>query len=148
MSSLNQIAAALPPVFLNDRPDLRSALGAAVRETVLAGAETLTVESSPEARFRWTKAALEKLFPGCKVVVNSDLVATERLAALARSADLFVFAWKSSSHQAFYCVKDAITNGEPIWVPGKGTASILRAVLDYLAGMTDQYCLLKSSERG
>jgi len=41
--------------------NLERALGATVRETVLASAETLTVESSPEARFRWTKAALEKL---------------------------------------------------------------------------------------
>jgi len=51
---------------------------------------------------------------------------------LATAADMFVFAWKSSSHQAFYCVKDALTKGEPIWVPGKGTASILRAVFEHL----------------
>lgn len=79
------------------------------------------------------KAALEDLFPGCKVVVNSDLVATAQLTSLAKGADLFVFAWKSSSHQAFYCVKDALTGKEPIWAPGKGTASILRAVLDHLS---------------
>jgi len=64
--------------------------------------------------------------------VNSDLVATTQLTNLAKAADLFVFAWKSSSHQAFYCVKDALAGKEPIWAPGKGTASILRAVLDRL----------------
>ncbi len=64
--------------------------------------------------------------------MNSDLVATAQLTSLAKAADLFVFAWKSSSHQAFYCVKDALAGNDPIWAPGKGTASILRAVLDHL----------------
>jgi hypothetical protein len=86
-----------------------------------------------EAAGSRAKVALEKLFPGCKAVVNSDLVATAQLVSLAKSADLFVFAWKSSSHQAFYCVKEALAKGEPIWAPGKGTASILRAVLDHLS---------------
>lgn len=85
-----------------------------------------------EAAGARAKAALEALFPGCEVVVNSDLVATAQLTSLAKAADMFVFAWKSSSHQAFYCVKDALAGKEPIWAAGKGTASILRAVLDHL----------------
>ncbi|MBZ9954291.1 MULTISPECIES: protein DpdD [unclassified Mesorhizobium] len=93
--------------------------------------KTIGIYTLAEAAGSRAKAALEKLFPGCKVVVNSDLVATPQLAGLAKTADMFVFAWKSSSHQAFYCVKDALTNGEPIWAQGKGTASILRAVLDH-----------------
>lgn len=97
------------------------------------GGKTIGIYTLAEAAGSRAKAALEKLFPGCKVVVNSDLVATPQLTSLAKSADMFVFAWKSSSHQAFYCVKDALTKGEPIWAPGKGTASILRAVLDHLA---------------
>ena len=91
------------------------------------GIYTLAVAAGGRA-----KTALEELFPRCKVVVNSDLVATQQLTSLAQAADLFVFAWKSSSHQAFYCVKDALGGREPIWAPGKGTASILRAVLDHL----------------
>jgi hypothetical protein len=77
------------------------------------------------------KAALERMFPGTKVEVNSDLVCTAKLANLAKVADLFVFAWKNSSHQAFFCVKDALAPREPIWPGGKGTASILRAVTNY-----------------
>ena len=95
--------------------------------------KTIGIYTLAEAAGSRAKSALEKLFPGCKVVVNSDLVATAQLSNLAKVADLFVFAWKSSSHQAFYCVKDALAKGEPIWAPGKGTASILRAVLDHLA---------------
>lgn len=94
--------------------------------------KTIGIYTLAEAAGSRAKAALEQLFPGCKVVVNSDLVATAKLTSLAKAADLFVFAWKSSSHQAFYCVKDALAGREPIWAPGKGTASILRAVLDHL----------------
>ncbi len=86
-----------------------------------------TLAESAGAR---AKQALESMFPGCVVEINSDLVCTARLSSLATAADLFVFAWKSSSHQAFFCVKDAVTKAEPIWASGKGTASILRAVLD------------------
>ena len=93
--------------------------------------KTIGIYTLAEAAGSRAKAALEKMFPGCKVVLNSDLVATAQLSNLAKMADLFVFAWKSSSHQAFYCVKDALASGEPIWAPGKGTASILRAVLDH-----------------
>jgi hypothetical protein len=78
------------------------------------------------------KVALEAVYPGCHVEINSDLVCTTRLSSLAQAADLFVFAWKSSSHQAFYCVKDAMAPREPVWAGGKGTASILRAVTDSL----------------
>jgi hypothetical protein len=94
--------------------------------------KTIGIYTLAEAAGNRAKEALQQLFPGCKVVVNSDLVATAQLTSLAKAADLFVFAWKSSSHQAFYCVKDALAGKEPIWAPGKGTASILRAVLDYL----------------
>ena len=85
-----------------------------------------------EAAGSRAKASLEKMFPGCTVEVNSDIVATEKLRNLARTACIFVFAWKSSSHAAFYCIKDALPSGEPIWAAGKGTASIMRAVLDNL----------------
>lgn len=94
--------------------------------------KTIGIYTLSEAAGSRAKAALEVLLPGCKVVVNSDLVATSQLTSLAKAADLFVFAWKSSSHQAFYCVKDALAGKEPIWALGKGTASILRAVLEHL----------------
>lgn len=83
-----------------------------------------------EAAGARAKASLEALYPGCRVDVNSDLVCTAQLTSLAEAADLFVFAWKSSSHQAFYCVRDAMAPSEPVWAAGKGTASILRAVAD------------------
>lgn len=94
--------------------------------------KTIGIYTLAEAAGSRAKATLERLFPGCKVVVNSDMVCTPQLTSLAKAADMFVFAWKSSSHQAFYCVKNAFAKGEPVWAPGKGTASILRAILDHL----------------
>ena len=92
--------------------------------------KTIGIYTLAEAAGSRAKAALEQMFAGCKVVVNSDLVCTPQLTSLAKAADIFIFAWKSSSHQALYCVKEALTKSAPIWALGKGTASILRAVLD------------------
>ena len=94
--------------------------------------KTIGIYTLAESAGTRAKAALQEMFPGCKVVVNSDLVATAQLTNLAKTAEFFVFAWKSSSHQAFYCVKEAMGGNEPIWAPGKGTASILRAIFDRL----------------
>jgi hypothetical protein len=99
--------------------------------TDLSG-KTIGIYTLAEAAGTRAKRALEDLFPGCRVVVNSDLVATAQLTSLAKTADIFVFAWKSSSHQAFYCVKDARAGNAPIWAPGKGTASIIRAIFDHI----------------
>lgn len=75
---------------------------------------------------------LQKICPTVRVDLNSDHECTKALISLARSADLFVFAWKSSKHQAFYCVKDHRDTGNPmIQAQGKGTSSILRAVLEH-----------------
>ncbi len=74
---------------------------------------------------------LRRLFPSVNVWLNSDAVCSERLVALAKRADIFVFAWKSSKHQAYYCVKDNRPTNLPLILPqGKGSASILHAVLN------------------
>lgn len=74
---------------------------------------------------------LGQLCPTVRVELNSDHECTKRLANLARSADLFIFAWKSSKHQAFYCVKDHRDAVAPmIQAQGKGSSSILRAVFE------------------
>ena len=74
---------------------------------------------------------LKQLCPDVSVELNSDKVCTEKLRALAKHADIFVFAWKSSSHQAFYCVKDHRPDGWSIPQPlGKGSSSIIREVVD------------------
>ena len=80
----------------------------------MIGIYTLTEAAGARA-----KAALKELFPTCTIEVNSDTVCTSGLANLARTADFFVFAWRSSSHQAFFCVKDALSGRDPVYAAGK-----------------------------
>lgn len=76
---------------------------------------------------------LKEIAPGSEVILNSDHECTERLSVLAKSADIFVFAWKSSKHQAYYCIKNNRSKELPLLQPlGKGSASIIREILDYV----------------
>lgn len=92
---------------------------------MLIGIYTLTEQAAQRAR-----AVLLDMFPGVRVETNSDQVATARLTNLAKTSDIFIFAWKSSSHQAYYCVKEAMKPRDPLMPAGKGTASLVRAVID------------------
>lgn len=93
----------------------------------LVGIYTLTETAGQRAR-----ELLRKILPLARIEINSDLVATEKLKNLARAADIFVFAWKSSKHQAYYAAKEA--RGDlPMLLPlGKGSASILDCILRQL----------------
>ena len=76
--------------------------------------------------------ALKEIAPDSEITLNSDHECTERLSALAKNADIFVFAWKSSKHQAYYCIKNHRPKELPLLQPlGKGSASIIREVLDF-----------------
>lgn len=90
----------------------------------LIGIYTLTEPAGQRAR-----QFLRKILPMARVEVNADLVATEKLKNLAATADIFVFAWKSSKHQAYYAAKEARGDMETLLPTGKGSASILGCVL-------------------
>lgn len=90
----------------------------------LIGIYTLTEQAGQRAR-----QFLRKIFPKARVELNADHVATDRLKGLAANADIFVFAWKSSKHQAYFAAKEA-RGPRPTLLPvGKGSASILDCVL-------------------
>lgn len=93
----------------------------------LIGIYTLTETAGQRA-----KQLLQKLLPKAKIELNGDNVATDRLKHLASNADVFVFAWRSSKHQAYYCAKAARGGKDLVMPPGKGMASIVRSVLEYL----------------
>jgi hypothetical protein len=97
------------------------------------GGKLIGIYTLTEAAGARAKAALHRLYPGCLVELNSDKVSTAALTNLARTADIFIFAWRSSSHQAFYCVKAALGGKDPIYAAGKGTASIVNAVREAAA---------------
>lgn len=97
----------------------------------LIGIYTLTEGAGQRA-----KEILERMYPKATIELNNDAVSTDRLIALAKTADIFVFAWKSSKHQAYYCVKE-VRQGQDIVLPlGKGSASILSSVLERISSYT------------
>ena len=104
----------------------------------LIGIYTLTEPAGQRAR-----QFLRKLLPQARVEVNADHVATDKLKALAANADIFVFAWKSSKHQAYFAAKDARGSKQTLLPLGKGSASILDCVLEALPklpiGITDSW---------
>jgi hypothetical protein len=79
---------------------------------------------------RRAREVIERLLPEAKVELNHSTTANDRLRYLAKNADLFVFAWKTSTHQAFYCVQDARKDGDIILPPGGGTASLVKSVME------------------
>ena len=101
----------------------------------LIGIYTLTEGAGQRA-----KSILERYFPDARVEINKDHAATDRLISLAKNADIFVFAWKSSKHQAYFCVKDARGTKEIVMPSGKGTASIVKGAMEYITSsqMIDQ----------
>lgn len=93
---------------------------------------TIGIYTLTEGAGKRAKNYLENVIPNARIEINGDSVATEKLTSLASNADVFVFAWKSSKHQAYYCVKEA-RKGQDIIMPlGKGTASIVRSVLEHI----------------
>lgn len=98
-------------------------------EDALAG-KKIGIYTLEEPAAQRAAAVLKSRCSTLSVEINHDHECTACLKNLARSADIFVFAWKSSKHQAFYCVKDHRSSTNPmIQAQGKGTSSILRAVL-------------------
>lgn len=93
----------------------------------LIGIYTLT-----EAAGQRAQQFLRKLLPQAGVEINSDHVATDKLKSLAANADIFVFAWKSSKHQAYYAAKESRGSKKTLLPLGKGSASILECVLSEL----------------
>lgn len=90
----------------------------------LIGIYTLTESAGQRAR-----DFLTRYLPDVRIEINSDGVATSRLKHLAATADIFVLAWKSSKHQAYYAAKEARGERLTLLPAGKGSASILGSVL-------------------
>jgi hypothetical protein len=89
--------------------------------------------SLDEAASRRASGLLTSLYPGVRVECSSELVCTPRLRKLAQSADVFVFAWKSSKHAAYDCVKAALPDKDAmVMAPGGGATSLLATAVRYI----------------
>ena len=89
------------------------------------------------AIYSLSEASGQRAKDAIRVELNSDPVATERLKSLARNAEIFVFAWKKSTHQAFYCAKDARGERGLVMPSGGGAASLVQAVLQQISFLVD-----------
>ena len=75
------------------------------------------------------RSVLTQLYAGLRVELSHDRVATPRLEALARNADLFVICWSSAKHAATSFIKQCRPPNRPLLQPpGAGSSSVLRAV--------------------
>lgn len=88
--------------------------------------------SLDEAAARRASDLLTGLYPRVRVECSAELVCTPRLRKLAQSADVFVFAWKSSKHAAYDCVKAALPDKNAlVMAPGGGATSLLATAMQY-----------------
>ena len=115
--------------FLESMPE---ATDPNISKTLPAFSGFIGIYTLMEGAGQRAKDILKKHFPSSRIETNNDYVTTDKLTSIAEKADIFVFAWKASKHEAYFCVKRA-REGQDILMPiGKGAASIVRTVLDYL----------------
>lgn len=115
-----------PPEFVKETGDTT-----AVETVDLLSGKKVGIYTLEEPAGQRAASLLKTHCPTVHVELNHDHECTNRLSNLARNADIFVFAWKSSKHQAFYCVKNNRSGTNTlIQAQGKGTSSILRAILN------------------
>lgn len=96
---------------------------------VAAFAGLIALYSLTEPAAQRARDVLRSIAPKAQIEITADTVATDRLRHLSTKADVFVFAWRSSKHQAYYCVKEHRGPRPLAMPPGKGAASIVHAAL-------------------
>ena len=92
------------------------------------GIYTLTEQSG-----RRVQNFLKENCENIKIFISSDKVATDRLKSIAENTDILVIAVASAKHAATGYLKKVRPANKPILIPsGKGSASILREIFNYL----------------
>lgn len=119
-----------------ESPELREATHLADEE-MEAPDETpyrVAIYSLDEAATRRAVEILKSLHPHWVIHANADQVCTDRLKALAHTANVFVFAWRCSKHAAYYCVKASSQKENLVMARGVGTTSLVAAAVEFLRG--------------
>lgn len=87
---------------------------------------------------RRVKGLLEQRCAGATVRLCADHVGSDRLRDLARNADIFVMVCASAKHAATNFIEAHRPKGLPLLrLNGKGSASIIRALVEYLSPVRD-----------
>ena len=106
---------------------------ATLARDALAG-KTVAIYTLTTAAAARAAEFLTRNFDNVAVEASSDHVASDRLRALARSADIFVVAKRSAKHAATTFIEAERPLGRPIvYAAGKGSAGLLRALLSYVS---------------
>lgn len=122
-----EVVQALRPA--EDQSD--SAAVATASRGALAG-QVVAIYTLTDAAAARAADFLTRNFDGVTVEVSNDHVASDRLRALARAADVFVVATRSAKHAATTFIEAQRPPGRPIlYAAGKGSASLIRAVYSY-----------------
>lgn len=99
----------------------------------LLGARTVAIYTLTESVARRARERILEHSPDTNVQVSSDRVGTDRLRQLSRQVDIFVVATASATHAATGFIDSHRPRGTATLRPsGKGTASLLRSLRDYL----------------
>jgi hypothetical protein len=94
---------------------------------------------------RRAKEILLGIYPNLRVDTCAAEVNDKRLEAMVRAADIVVFAWKVSTHPAFYSIKAAVGEAtRVVMATGSGTSSLVQAVNDSIVNEAADYLLCGS----
>jgi hypothetical protein len=92
------------------------------------------IYSLDEAASNRAVKVLRSIYSDIDVRINGDEVCTTQLKSLAQRAAIFVVAWKSSKHAAYYCIKAASRSGQSLeMAQGAGTSSLVSAAVHSIA---------------
>ncbi|WP_025122247.1 MULTISPECIES: protein DpdD [unclassified Serratia (in: enterobacteria)] len=73
-------------------------------------------------------------YPQADIRLNNDKGGSTMLRSLAKEADVFIFAWLSSKHSAYYAIKEERGEKPFLQPSGKGSTSMLDCIRSYLKG--------------
>ncbi len=73
-------------------------------------------------------------YPQADIRLYNDKGGSTMLRSLAKEADVFIFAWLSSKHSAYYAIKEERGEKPFLQPSGKGSTSMLDCIRSYLKG--------------
>ncbi len=98
------------------------------------GRRSVAIYTLTEEAGRRVKELLEQRCAGVTVRLSADHVGTDRLRDMARNADVFVMVTASAKHAATNFIEAHRPKDRPLLrLNGKGSASIIRALVEYVA---------------
>lgn len=99
--------------------------------------KTVAIYTLTESAAIRARDFLVRHFDDVEVVLSSAHVASDQLASLANSADIFVIATRSAKHAATTFIEaQRPPKRPPLYAAGKGSVSLIRAVLSESSGST------------